>query len=217
MQAEEIKQLVAFHARHDTSEKVVCCEWCHKQVPVSYAGLVPVEIDPDTGMATDEINVCYDCLPPHDELVIDEDDGDDEVRKLAANPAQNTALELVRCGWCFQQVPKSYADLVPHDPMADDGTPVDQIHVCFECLPEPDELAVDEKEQRSMAKEKTASDLTVEEQQFLDDMGNDDGFWRYPAYSSPVSASDLLQKVKEQFESVPSYVERFKDGREPVE
>jgi hypothetical protein len=61
------------------------------------------------------------------------------------------------------------------------------------------------------------ADLTPEEQQFLDDMGNDDSFWRYPAYSSPVSTSDLLQKVTEQFNAVPSYVERFRDGREPVE
>jgi hypothetical protein len=67
-----------------------------------------------------------------------------------------------------------------------------------------------------MAKGKNV-ELTPEEQQFLDDMGNDDGFWRYPAYSSPVSVSDLLQKVTEQFNAVPPYVERFKDGREPVE
>lgn len=56
--------------------------------------------------------------------------------------------------------------------------------------------------------------FTSEEEQFLRDMGNDDGFWGYPAYSSPVSSSDLLQKVTEQFNAVPSYVERFKDGRE---
>jgi len=51
--------------------------------------------------------------------------------------------------------------------------------------------------------------LTAEEEQYLRDMGDDDGFWRYPAYSSSVSESELLQKVTAQFGAVPSYVERF--------
>lgn len=58
------------------------------------------------------------------------------------------------------------------------------------------------------------TELTLEEQQVLDDMGNDDGLWRYPAYSTPVSLSALLQKLTDQFNAIPSYVERFKDGRE---
>jgi hypothetical protein len=56
--------------------------------------------------------------------------------------------------------------------------------------------------------------LTPEEEQVIQDLGNDDGFWRYPAYSTSVSLSDLVQKLTEQFNAVPSYVERFKDGRE---
>lgn len=55
--------------------------------------------------------------------------------------------------------------------------------------------------------------LTPEEQQFIEDIG-DDELWRYPAYSSPVSASALVEKLTRQFEQVPSYVSRFQDGRE---
>jgi hypothetical protein len=52
--------------------------------------------------------------------------------------------------------------------------------------------------------------LTPEEEQFILDTGNDgNGLSRYPAYSSSVSASDLLQKLTDQFNAVPSYVERF--------
>ena len=54
---------------------------------------------------------------------------------------------------------------------------------------------------------------TSEEEQFIRDMGNDDGFWRYPAYSSEVSPSELLQKVTAQFDAVPSYVQRFADAK----
>ncbi len=55
--------------------------------------------------------------------------------------------------------------------------------------------------------------LTPEEEQFLRDLADDDGFWRYPAYSSPVSPSDVLQKVTDQFGAVPSYFERFADAK----
>lgn len=91
MNTADIKQLAAFHARHDTSEKVVMCEWCHKQYPISETAPVAVEIDPDTGMATDEVNVCYDCLPEHDELVVDEDDGDSDWEYEADDNSYGTA------------------------------------------------------------------------------------------------------------------------------
>jgi len=75
MTPSEVKHLAAFHAKYDSSEKIVMCDWCHKQVPLSQAGLVPSDptaIDPDTGMATDEVNVCYDCLPEPDAPVVHE-------------------------------------------------------------------------------------------------------------------------------------------------
>lgn len=50
--------------------------------------------------------------------------------------------------------------------------------------------------------------LTPEEEQFIRDIGND-ALDRYPAYSSPVDAAQLLGKLTEQFNAVPSYVERF--------
>jgi hypothetical protein len=76
MNTADIKHLAAFHAQHDTSEKLVCCEWCHKQVPLNQTSPVPTDIDPDTGMAIDEVNVCHDCLPEHDEPDIDDGDSD---------------------------------------------------------------------------------------------------------------------------------------------
>jgi hypothetical protein len=51
--------------------------------------------------------------------------------------------------------------------------------------------------------------LTPEERQFINDEP-----WKYSAYSSPINASDLLAKVMYQFEQVPSYVQRFQDGRD---
>jgi len=54
--------------------------------------------------------------------------------------------------------------------------------------------------------------LTPDEEQYLRDLGNDDGFWRFPAYSSPVNEADLLQKLTDQENAVPSYVGRFARG-----
>lgn len=76
MNTADIQHLAAFHAKYDASEKVVMCAWCFKQVPLNQTAPVPTEIGPDTGMATDEVNVCYDCLPPHDEPMVDDGDSD---------------------------------------------------------------------------------------------------------------------------------------------
>lgn len=96
MKTEDIKHLADFHAQHDTSEKVVCCEWCHKQVPISQASLVPTEVDDETGMATDEVNVCHTCLPEHDEPVIDETDeeesSEDRLERQAQAHLESAAL-----------------------------------------------------------------------------------------------------------------------------
>jgi hypothetical protein len=54
-----------------------------------------------------------------------------------------------------------------------------------------------------------STELTPEEQQYINDEA-----WKYAAYSSTINVSDLLAKVTQQFERTPSYVERFKDGRE---
>ena len=51
--------------------------------------------------------------------------------------------------------------------------------------------------------------LTDEEEQIVRDEP-----YLYDAYSTPVSLSGLLDKVTEAFEQVPSYVQRFQDGRE---
>jgi hypothetical protein len=60
--------------------------------------------------------------------------------------------------------------------------------------------------------------LTAEEEQFIRDTGDDgNGLSRYPAYSSPVTASDLLQKLTDQFNAVPSYTERFANGSASTE
>lgn len=45
--------------------------------------------------------------------------------------------------------------------------------------------------------------LTSEEEQFINDEP-----WKYAAYSSPVTASELLTKVQHNFSLVPSYVEQ---------
>jgi hypothetical protein len=57
---------------------------------------------------------------------------------------------------------------------------------------------------------KLVDDLTPEERQFVNDEA-----WKYAAYSvDDVSMTGLLEQVTATFDAVPSYAERFKDGRE---
>jgi hypothetical protein len=91
MRPEDIKHLAVFHAKYDTSEKVVCCEWCHKQVPSNQVGLVPIDIDEETGMAIDE-----------DEPVIDETYDDREPRDSDVNTELLTIQ--VKCTSCNEVV-----------------------------------------------------------------------------------------------------------------
>lgn len=88
MNTADIKALAVFHVRHNTDSIVVMCEWCYKQYPISETAPVAVEIDPDTGMATEEVNVCYDCLPEHDEPVVDDGDSDESSEDRLERQAQ---------------------------------------------------------------------------------------------------------------------------------
>jgi hypothetical protein len=139
MRPEDIKHLAVFHAKYDTSEKVVCCEWCHKQVPSNQVGLVPIDIDEETGMAIDE-----------DEPVIDETYDDREPRDSDVNTELLTIQ--VKCTSCNEVVSTTIcAESLDSDyTLNEDGETYTSLYgECAECL--TDESDEDRLERQAQA------------------------------------------------------------------
>ena len=59
---EELHTLLAFDNAHPDPDKVLCCFYCHKQKPVAEISQVLIDIDTETGIAIQDIDVCHDCL-----------------------------------------------------------------------------------------------------------------------------------------------------------
>lgn len=62
MKHSDVKALVAFYNRYSTGSAT--CEQCHTRVPAEQITMMPVSIDPETGMPDEEQALCDECMEP---------------------------------------------------------------------------------------------------------------------------------------------------------